>query len=399
MKGLLAPLAVLLLTAWPALAAPSAADKATARTLGTDGIELYGANKLEAALDKLKRADALVSSPVLELYIARCHVGLGHLVEGAETYRAILRTPPEAATQAAVKKAITDAKSELVTLEPRIPAVKIVVEPAGAEGLEVQIDGQSVPAVIVGVERAIDPGHHTIRVAATGFAPAEANVDLPPGEKKSVSLRLGAGAQGSAAPAAAITDAPPGTSLPHRHDGFYLRAAVGAGALEDSFKVELQVLGVLGISQTGIARGPSVSGEIAAGMTILRPGLVIGGSIVVEQVANPKITIEGKDQSTVSVGTFAMVGPFAEWYPKPTAGWHVGLMLGGARLTMKDSSGNVADNQPIGAGAALSGGYEWWIADEWSLGGAVRVLGATLSDQWIRHNVGAGSLLLTATYH
>jgi hypothetical protein len=69
-----------LLTTGPALAAPTAADKATARALGTEGIELFQAHSYPAALDKLVRAKALVATPVLDLYIARCQVELGHLV-------------------------------------------------------------------------------------------------------------------------------------------------------------------------------------------------------------------------------------------------------------------------------------------------------------------------------
>jgi hypothetical protein len=378
------------------VAAPTAADKATARTLGAEGIELYQAHSYAPALDKLGRAKALVATPVLDLYIARCHAELGHLVEAAETYRALVRTPADATAQPAAKKAVVDARDELAALEPRIPTVKILVEPAGSEGLEVQIDGQPVAAVIVGIDRAIDPGRHTIRVARAGGAPAEASIELKAGEKKTVSLKLGdapAAGAGGTATTATESPAPAGKSLPHRHDGWYLRMALGGGALTDTFTVE----GLGNLLPSGKATGASGSAEIALGYSVL-PGLAVGGSLVGEQVASPKVTYDGKDYSTISVGTFAMFGPCIEWYPSATGGFHAGAMIGGARLTMKDSSGVVTDTQPVGGGGALGAGYEFWIGDEWSLGGALRLVGASLSDQGIHHTIAAGSLLATLTY-
>jgi Flp pilus assembly protein TadD len=67
--------------------AQSAADKATARQLATQGIKLYGEGKYAQALDLLQRAQTLYDAPVHLLYIARCQHRVGQLVESAETYR------------------------------------------------------------------------------------------------------------------------------------------------------------------------------------------------------------------------------------------------------------------------------------------------------------------------
>ena len=60
----------------PAAFAQSAADKATARQLASEGIELYQKGSYAEALDKLERAEALFDAPVHLLYIARTQAKL-----------------------------------------------------------------------------------------------------------------------------------------------------------------------------------------------------------------------------------------------------------------------------------------------------------------------------------
>src|SRR5690606_33025978 len=86
----------LVLTMSTAAVGQSAADKATARKLATEGIKLYQQGQFDDALDRLKRAQALYDAPVHLLYMARAQVKLGQLVEGAESYRRLVRTELDA---------------------------------------------------------------------------------------------------------------------------------------------------------------------------------------------------------------------------------------------------------------------------------------------------------------
>lgn len=184
----------------PSAWAQSAADKATARTLATDGIKLFQAGRYAEALDKLQRAEALYDAPVHLLYIARAQVKLDKLVEAAETYRKLSRFQLEAGAAPAQKQAVDTSTTELAELEPKIPALRLDIEPANANGLEIRIDGERVPPAIVGVERPANPGAHQIQVWAPGFNPIDISVDVRPGEKKPVPLRLEPG-QGAPPPA------------------------------------------------------------------------------------------------------------------------------------------------------------------------------------------------------
>jgi hypothetical protein len=181
------------------------------------------------------------------------------------------------------------------------------------------------------------------------------------------------------------------------HDGFYLRAAIGGGRFRDDFKHE--VLGLFGLGLEGHAEGASVGGELSAGWAV-KPGLIIGGGVFVEQVASPKVEIEGVDYSdTVSVGTLIMGGPIIEWYLNPEGGFHLGGGPVGARLEIKDESGDLSEHEPVGGGGVVGVGYEWWVAEQWALGVMGRFAAARLEDDDIVHVVTVASLMVNVTYH
>ncbi len=189
--------------------AQSAADKATAREAATQGIGLYRAGKYADALDRLKRAQALYDAPVHLLYIARAQEKLGQLIEAAENYRLLDRYTLPSDAPAAWTSAVEDGRKELATLEPRVPKLKIVTEPATVPGATLTIDDTAVSAAVVGIERPTNPGKHHVAISAPGFATAEADAQVAEGESKEVDLKL---VGGGSAPAAAVTATPAATA-------------------------------------------------------------------------------------------------------------------------------------------------------------------------------------------
>jgi hypothetical protein len=169
--------------------AENAADKATARKLATEGIELYQAGKYPEALDRLERAEALYDAPVHLLYIARTETALNRWVEAAETYRRLVRVKLDPSAPEAFQQAIDEGKKELAELEPKIPSLKVEVTPS-VEGLEVRIDGEVVSSAALGVDRPIDPGEHRVSATAPGYGAGEQQVTVAPSTKESVALEL-----------------------------------------------------------------------------------------------------------------------------------------------------------------------------------------------------------------
>lgn len=200
--------AAVLLAPVPARAV-SAADKATARDLAVAGIKLYRAGKYKDALDRLTRAEALFNAPIHLLYIARCQVKLGKVVEGAETYRRLGRVHLTANAPTAFKDAQASGGKELTALVPKIPMLRVEVTPANVSNMDVVIDGEHLPPAIVGVDRPADPGKHTVQVTAPGFQTAKTTVEIKLGEKRPVKLTLkpAPGSSGASGAAAGTTGA------------------------------------------------------------------------------------------------------------------------------------------------------------------------------------------------
>src|SRR5579862_8974161 len=76
-----------------ALAQVSDAERAGARELFKEGDQLQRAGHFAEALDKFQRAQQVFAAPTNVLRIAECNAALGRLVESAESYRAVVRSP------------------------------------------------------------------------------------------------------------------------------------------------------------------------------------------------------------------------------------------------------------------------------------------------------------------
>jgi hypothetical protein len=133
----------------------------------------------------------------------------------------------------------------------------------------------------------------------------------------------------------------------YRHDGFYFR-----------LMNETQYFAVLGEGPDGSAsvKGLGSGGTLALGGTPL-PGLVIGGMMNATTLrGNFKGRPEGPE-TDASVSR-VMFGAFADWFPDPYDGWHVGAALGFAAVTLTDSSLDDAEAQHSrqSSSAATTGG-------------------------------------------
>ncbi|HYQ46512.1 MAG TPA: hypothetical protein VER11_31300 [Polyangiaceae bacterium] len=172
-----------------ASAEPSAEDRATARSLATEGYWALRDKRYAEAADRFSRADALVHAPTLTLDWARSLMGLGRLVEAAERYELIIREGVDPKAPPSWQRALSDAKTELAALRPRLSWVTITVTGGGTDA-NVTIDGVAVSAAALGVRRAINPGAHDFAVAAKGYLGGHQALSLAEGEENSVTLEL-----------------------------------------------------------------------------------------------------------------------------------------------------------------------------------------------------------------
>jgi len=180
-----------------ALAEPTPADRATARSLAGEGYQALQDKDYATAVDRFSRADALVHAPTLMIDWARSLAGLGKLVEAQERYEQILREGVDAKAPKSWQRALADASTELAALKPRLAWVTISV--SGANDVQVTIDDIAVPPAAVGVRRAVNPGPRSVRVQAKGYLPQKRTINLNEGTEEVVSFALEPDPQAQAA--------------------------------------------------------------------------------------------------------------------------------------------------------------------------------------------------------
>jgi hypothetical protein len=197
----------------------------------------------------------------------------------------------------------------------------------------------------------------------------------------------------------------------HLHDGFYMRLASGFGVLDERLSSSA------GATPTGEVkarnRGMATVGELSFGGT-LGSGWVLGGGIYgADLIASTYKSRPGSADSPPAeldpeLRSLAVIAPFFDYYPDPTRGFHFMAALGLATLTPRvfgDAATEQSEYLAIGGGLILGTGYDWWVADEWSLGVLARTSVAVLSGKdeaaarWVHIITGSPSLLVTLTYH
>lgn len=214
-----------------ALAEPTPADRATARSLAGEGYQALQDKDYATAVDRFSRADALVHAPTLMIDWARSLTGLGKLIEAQERYEQILREGVDAKAPKSWQRALADAGTELAELKPRLAWVTIAV--SGADDPHVTIDGAAVPPAAVGVRRAVNPGPRLVRVQARGYLPQKKMLDLKEGAEEAISFALEPDPDAQAA--AAAKDAvqpvaePPPVAPPDRTLMYVAFGVSGAG--------------------------------------------------------------------------------------------------------------------------------------------------------------------------
>ena len=196
-----------------AASADEAGDTANARALGIEGVLLANAGKCAEAIEKLERAEALHHAPTTATRLGECEIELGKLLRGTERLQRVVREPLGPDARGAFALAVARAHKALDATLPRVAKLRIAVKAPPGTRLAITVDGEAIADAVLDTDRPIDPGTHTIRVAADGFFPSTVTESLDEGQSKSVALALQADPNARAIAAGRVTmDAAPGTS-------------------------------------------------------------------------------------------------------------------------------------------------------------------------------------------
>jgi hypothetical protein len=240
-RGVLAaPLLGALLVCGVARAEPTEADRATARSLASEGYDALERKDYATAVDRFRHADALVHAPTIGVDLARALIGLGRFVEAYERYELVIREGVPKNSPASWKQALEDAQKEVADLEPRLGW--IVIHVMGPLDPQVTIDGEDVPEGSIGARRAADPGKRVVRASAPDFEPASQTVSIKEGQEQVVTLVLKRVETRPEAPAPKPVEAPPPEHHASRVPAWIAFGVGGAGLVVGS------VTGIMAIS-------------------------------------------------------------------------------------------------------------------------------------------------------
>ena len=189
--------------------------------------------------------------------------------------------------------------------------------------------------------------------------------------------------------------APPPAPLVARtdkvHDGFYVRMSFGFGSQSTTIDDGAPAPNFTATDATLVFNG-LVGGAPA-------PGVILGGSLALDSL--PSTTFEADADRAKTGATLFSIGPFIDGYPNPRGGFHVGGTIGPSFARLSSNTG-FAGTKSSGISLAAWSGYDWWVADQWSVGGLLRLSGAnnwsssTSPDFAI--NMRSIALLFTAVY-
>lgn len=180
---------------------------------------------------------------------------------------------------------------------------------------------------------------------------------------------------------------PPGTVAEapgaYRHDGLYLRMALGVGGIGVDRTVKSEE--VSGEFESEIDGG-GLGVEVTIGGTPAA-GLVIGGMWLIQSIGDAVVVPkDGGEETTLENGfLISLMAAVLDWYPWADGGFHfgggLGWLLASGRLPADSIATTELGIERIGGGGwglTIHAGYDFWIGEQWSLGPALRfVFGGT----------------------
>lgn len=174
----------------PSAHADEAADTATARALGIEGVTLADTGKCREAIEKLDRAEKLHHAPTTATRLGECEIEVGRLVAGTEHLQRVIRERLPSNAHPAFVAAVARAQKVLDATLPRLSTLRLSVSLPSGTKTAIAIDDEPVSDAIVDSNRRIDPGPHKIVVRAEGFLPASVTPSFGEGETKNVVVEL-----------------------------------------------------------------------------------------------------------------------------------------------------------------------------------------------------------------
>lgn len=195
-----------------AYAAPTAAERETARRLMDEGKARMKANEPTRAIESFQKANDIMHVPTTGLALARAHFAAGHWIEAREAALEVGRLPKEGSEPAVLETARKHAKELADSLKNKIPTVKVKVK--NGPPAKVLVDDVEISSAIVNEPIAMNPGKRTIAVRNAEGAEAKVEVELAEKDTKEVDITAPPPGEKPAPPPASASSSSPASSTP-----------------------------------------------------------------------------------------------------------------------------------------------------------------------------------------
>jgi hypothetical protein len=122
-------------------------------------------------------------------------------------------------------------------------------------------------------------------------------------------------------------------------------------------------------------------------------GFVVGGALWDIHFASPAVelppggpgcTTDCNVKLTSKPLNLFLLGPYFAWFPAPRSGWNLDATVGFAVSNFQGGGDDKVDLdywETHGVGVSVGGGYDFWIANQWSLGVQARISWLSGSDR------------------
>jgi hypothetical protein len=169
--------------------AEGAVDPVAAEALFKSARALVEAGDYAAGCPKFEASLALNPSASTLLNIAKCHEHDGKIATAWSDYNRarVLNHETRGAERQQALEAV--AAAGIAAIEPRLPKLRIVVDPAPA-GLKLARDGGELPAAALGEALPADPGTHQVTAIAPGYRAEQRSVVLVEGKTAVAEIAL-----------------------------------------------------------------------------------------------------------------------------------------------------------------------------------------------------------------
>ena len=166
---------------------PSPAELASARRLFHQALAHEDRGRWAEALGLYQRVSSVAISPSVRYHMAVCHEELGHLVEAVNAYELAVSAAEERRDVALAR----ESRRRLEKLRARVPTLTVAV-PEGAEGVQIELDGEPLNAALAGTPVLIDPGARRLSVRSESHERTyEITLQVAPGEAHGLHADLG----------------------------------------------------------------------------------------------------------------------------------------------------------------------------------------------------------------